>query len=56
MDQELVNEFPEWLKKAIIAALKSAGKSAAISLCKKHIKNDTICNVGVSAIMAALGL
>ena len=56
MEAELNHEFAPWLKDMIIDALKSAGKSAAISLCKNFIKNDTICEIGVSAIMAALGL
>ena len=56
MDAELVHEFAPWLKDMIIGALKSVGKAAAIALCNNFIKNDTICNVGVSAIMAALGL
>ena len=56
MEAELIHEFEPWLKDMLISALKGAGKAAAMSLCKKYIKNDVICNVGISALMAALGL
>jgi MoxR-like ATPase len=54
--KEVVYEFPQWLKDLIIGALKSAGKAAAIALCRRFIADSDGCDLGVSAIMAALGL
>ena len=54
--EEIVYEFPQWLKDLIINALKSAGKAAAIALCRRFIADSDGCDLGVSAIMAALGL
>ena len=52
--EETIYEFPQWLKDMLIEALKAAGKSAAISLCKKYISNQETCEVGVSALMALI--
>ena len=54
--QEIVYEFPQWLRDLLINALKSAGKAAAIALCRKFIADSDGCDIGVEAIMAALGL
>jgi len=56
MEEKLFFEIPEWIKNAIIAAAKSAGKSAAISVCKNYIASESTCKTAVSIIMAALGL
>ena len=46
--------IPDWLKKAIIEALKTAGKAAAVHLCKKYIADSVGCDIAVAAIAKAL--
>ncbi len=48
--EEINYGIPSWLKPKLIAALKSAGKTAAIHLCREYISDSIACDIGVGVL------
>ena len=51
MEELDYNTLPDWLKNMIMNALKTAGRQAAIAVCKKYISNPGVCEIAVPSII-----